>query len=291
MKLLNVRTTSAALLLSRWMSSTISSICFRSGDGDFSMILAVSALFRIAPSGWFISCAMPAAISPAVEKRLTCASSTIRCRASVSADRTAMPLEHEQRDQTTLKQEHRADGEDRPAVGLPDVRFAKENLTAWRQPRLADLPALKLAPVEEHLAAPRHHEAGVRIAAQNLEGERCGFPAVLCKAVHVAADEAAADILIDKAIDRHARRPGNLLHDLVRHEGMAGAISKKGRVEDDRAWRQLREFLQEVLHRQCGPISEGHAPVIRLELLFRRLEELEIDLRTAAHHHDILGRR
>ena len=33
-----------------------------------------------------ISCAIPAAISPAVERRLTCASSTIRCRDSISAE-------------------------------------------------------------------------------------------------------------------------------------------------------------------------------------------------------------
>src|SRR5215218_779231 len=86
MKLRKLRTTSDARPLSRCMSSTISFICFMSGDRDSSRILAVSVLFRIAPSGWFISCAIPAAISPAVEKRLTCASSSIRCRASISAD-------------------------------------------------------------------------------------------------------------------------------------------------------------------------------------------------------------
>ena len=41
---------------------------------------------------------------------------------------------------------------------------------------------------------------------------------------------------------------------------------------------------------ECGQISEGYASIIRLELLSRCLEELEIDLRTAANHHNIFGR-
>ena len=125
----------------------------------------------------------------------------------------------------------------------------------------------------------------------NLQGEHRCLRAVRCKAVHVATDETTANVLIDKTIDRHARGLRNSLHDFVGHEGLPGAISKKGRVEDDRMWRQLREFFQELLHRRCGQISEGYASIIRLELLPRCVEEFEIDLGTAANHHDIFGRR
>src|SRR5215203_1342103 len=48
MKLRKLCTTSEALPLSRCMSSKISSICFKSGDCDFSMILAVSVLLDCA---------------------------------------------------------------------------------------------------------------------------------------------------------------------------------------------------------------------------------------------------
>ena len=65
----------------------------------------------------------------------------------------------------------------------------------------------------------------------------------LPKLYRFATDKAAANVLIDKTIDRHACRLRNSLHDVVWHEGLPGAILKKGRVEDDRAWRQLRELF------------------------------------------------
>ena len=56
-----------------------------SGFGESRIASAVSALVRIEPSGWFISCAIEAVSSPAVEKRLTWASSAMRWRACTSA--------------------------------------------------------------------------------------------------------------------------------------------------------------------------------------------------------------
>src|SRR2546423_1152714 len=53
---------------------------------DFSISCAVSALVRIAPSGWLISWAIEALSSPAVEKRTTRASSVRRSRDCASAN-------------------------------------------------------------------------------------------------------------------------------------------------------------------------------------------------------------
>ena len=45
------------------------------------------------------------------------------------------------------------------------------------------------------------------------------------------------------------------------------------------------------MHRQCGQISEGQAPLVGLELLSRGPEELGIEFRAAANHHNILCQR
>src|SRR6188472_1071919 len=109
MKLRKLRTTSDARPLSRCMSSTISFICFMSGDRDSSKILAVSVLFRIAPSGWFISCAIPAAISPGGGEMIDVRELHHPLPRLHLRRPTAMPLEHQERDKTTLEQKHGAD--------------------------------------------------------------------------------------------------------------------------------------------------------------------------------------
>ena len=65
---------------------------------DFKMILAVSELFRIAPRGWLISCAICAATSPAVAERLTCASPPFVPEVHLRR-MTAIPLKHKERDE------------------------------------------------------------------------------------------------------------------------------------------------------------------------------------------------
>ena len=56
-------------------------------------------------------------------------------------------------------------------------------------------------------------------------------------------DDAATDVLIQESIDWHARGLGNSFRGIVWNEGLTCAILKKGRVEDERTWRQLREFF------------------------------------------------
>ena len=81
-----LRITSVARWLLDEISPTISPSSAISGLGDFRMISALSVLNRIAPSGWFISWAIKAVSSPAVEKRLRRASSAVRCRDCTSAN-------------------------------------------------------------------------------------------------------------------------------------------------------------------------------------------------------------
>src|ERR687897_3299448 len=100
---------------------------------------------------------------------------------------------------------------------------------------------------------------------------------MLLQAVDVSADDAAAKVLIYKTIDRRARRLGNTLCDVMRDEGFPSPILKKGGVENDCAWRQLRELSEEFLHGQRGQISEGQAPLIGSELLLRCLEEFGVE--------------
>ena len=111
------------------------------------MILAVSALFRIAPSGWLISWAICgghfARSGKAVDVReLHHPLPRLHLRRM-----TAMPLKEKQRDETALKQEHGADGQDRPAVGFPRRGRFEENRASRRQVALADPPSLHLPPV------------------------------------------------------------------------------------------------------------------------------------------------
>ena len=81
-----LRMTSVARWLLDEISPTISPSSAISGLGDFKMISALSVPSRIAPSGWLISWAIRAVNSPAVEKRLTRASSAVRCRDCTSAN-------------------------------------------------------------------------------------------------------------------------------------------------------------------------------------------------------------
>ncbi len=67
------------------MSARIARISSRSGDGCCRNSSAASALRRIAPSGWLISCASDAASWPIIETRPACAISCRRRCVSCSA--------------------------------------------------------------------------------------------------------------------------------------------------------------------------------------------------------------
>ena len=79
------RMTSPARASSSTMSWRMSRTSSRSGLGALRNRFAAWALLRIAASGWLISCASAAAISPIVAIRPAWASSSLICRASCSA--------------------------------------------------------------------------------------------------------------------------------------------------------------------------------------------------------------
>ena len=48
--------------------------------------------------------------------------------------------------------------------------------------------------------------------------------------------DAAAEELVEKAIDRNARRVGDTLDDVVGNEGVTGAVLEHGEKQDDVPW-------------------------------------------------------
>ena len=142
-----LRITSVARWLLDEISPTISPSSAISGLGDFRMISALSVLNRIAPSGWFISWAIKAVSSPAVEKRLTRASSAVRCRDCTSANCRRRCSCSRSEISAGLHQDNRRDQANLPGIPFPHRWLPKQDLAPRRQPALADVPALKLSPI------------------------------------------------------------------------------------------------------------------------------------------------
>ena len=118
-----------------------------SGVEDFRMASAVSALVRIEPSGWLISCAMEAVSSPAVEKRMTRASSDMRCRDCISARLRRRRAFSRAEISTGLQEKNGGGQRDLPRITLPCRWLPKQDFASRWQAAFADVPTPKLSPI------------------------------------------------------------------------------------------------------------------------------------------------
>ena len=102
----------------------------------------------MAPSGWLISCAIEAVISPATASREACAYSARCCCVASLGREAAAAFEDQQADQAGLQQEHGGGDEQFLAMRLPQRRLPEMHDRVVRNRALVDAPALHLPPVE-----------------------------------------------------------------------------------------------------------------------------------------------
>ena len=138
-----------------------------------------------------------------------------------------------------------------PAIGLPSGRFTETDFRIVGQETVADSPTQHLSPVEDYLVVGSFRDLLRRDGARQDPQNHLGCLNAMCGgAVKASPYDPAADVLIEKAIDRHACRSGNPFNDLVCNKGLAYAILKQCREEDDVLGGQLRKLHANLVQRE-----------------------------------------
>src|SRR5687767_365230 len=128
-------------------------------------------------------------------------------------------------------------------------------------------------------------------SGENAQRESSSGFGVRSDAVHVAADNTAIDVLIDKGIDRRVGCFCNPGRRFVRNKRVACAVPEYRGIQDESPRRQIGEAQTQVIHGQLRQVRDIYTILETLEFLARLLQQSLVEVGSAGDKNDTLSTR